>query len=460
MTQHKIIIAEDEGLLRTTLTAFLQEHGFSVTGFEDGRSAWEELNQQTYDILITDLNMPELGGMELAHEAKRINPEMIIIVITGYGAIATAVEAMRAGAFDYLTKPLINQEVLLTVNKALKQRRQQRQLDLYRYQAEQDTSSEQCIGVSEVMEEIRKQVAKVADSDATILIQGESGTGKEVIARELHRQSRRTAFPLIALNCAALPGNLLENELFGHEPGAFTGADQEKKGLLEMAHGGTLFLDEIGDMVLELQARLLRVLEEKQFRRLGGNRNITVDVRLIAATNQNLQQLIAEKKFREDLYYRLNVIGIMLPPLRERPKDIVPLLEYFLDEFRHNYHRPEVNITPTALVALQSYGWPGNIRELRNIVERAFLLCTNDMITEEQLLLTPATKTGCASVINSDIDFSLPLKELRQQVIDDLETRYLTVLLNNCGNNLSETARQAGLSRNALRDKLKKLHIS
>ncbi len=448
-----VLLAEDEGLLRDTLAAFLRDEGFAVTTAADGEEALALLHAREFAVLVTDLQMPKRSGLDLIREARACAPATIPIVITGYATIETAVEAMRQGAYDYLTKPVINRELLLVIRQALAQRDERQQLELYRYRDAQAGEVAALLGEAPALQAVRAQIARVAASDATVLIRGESGTGKEVLAQLIHRASARARLPLIALNCAALPAALLESDLFGHEQGAFTGAVAEKQGLLERADGGSVLLDEIGEMGLELQARLLRVLEEKQFRRVGGTRVIRSDVRFLAATNRALEEAVAQQQFRADLYYRLNVITMTLPPLRERGDDVVLLAEQVLARLGVRYKRT-VTFAADVPARLRQHHWPGNVRELQNAIERAFVLCAGATIDGSMLL--PATAGNAVPGVPAAVDCTRPLKAVRQELVDGFENNYLTCLMREHGGNLTHAAAVAGLSRLALREKLQK----
>lgn len=459
MPEARLLIAEDEPLLRETLAACLRDAGCTVDTAADGDAAHAQLARIHYDLLLTDLKMPGRQGLDLVRELPELSPGTLAIVITGFATIATAVEVMKCGAYDYLTKPVVNSEVVLTVRRALEQQTQSRALALYRYS--EQAGQPQLIGACPALTALRADIARVAGSDATVLMRGESGTGKEVVAGLLHRGSARAAFPLVAINCASLPEHLLESELFGHARGAFTGAVEDKTGLLEMADGGAVFLDEIGEMSPALQARLLRVLEERQFRRVGGTRTISVNVRFLAATNRDLAQAMAAGTFRADLYYRLNVVCLTLPPLRERGNDVLLLAEHCLARLRGQYRRPQAQLNESARAALLAHSWPGNVRELNNCLERALLLCPQDELTPEYLALAPAAAdhppAHPAGALPVNID--QPLKQARRILVAGFEERYLKQLMAAHAGNITHAAEQAGLSRLALREKLAKYHL-
>ena len=376
--------------MRLTLTALLKSEGHTLSQAGTGDAAIEKIQKNDFDVVITDLKLDQISGMEVLAASKKQNPQTEVIMLTGYGSIETAVAAMKAGAIDYLTKPIDAEELKLALERA--QERQQLKSEVARLRSvvEKETNFNpgNIVASSEAMHQVLEMVARVASTDATVLVQGESGTGKELIARALHQNSERKDGPFIPINCGALPENLLESELFGHVKGAFTGAHQNKKGLFEEADGGTLFLDEIGEMMPSTQVKLLRVLQDSEVRRVGANTGVKVDVRVVAATNQKLQQRVKENEFREDLYYRLQVIPIFLPPLRERKEEILPLVKHYLGVIAAKMGKPVKALAPGAAKALEDYSWPGNIRELINAVERAVILARAEEVVTEDFALT------------------------------------------------------------------------
>ncbi len=378
--EEKILIADDEEPIVFGLTELLKEEGYHVSAARNGREALDKLKKENFDLLLADLKMPKLDGLQILEAIKKENILTEVIIITGKGSIDTAVEAMKAGAYDYLTKPVEPDRLRTIIPKALEHHRLLMSHKALEQKIEQLTRYEDLIGQSSRMQNVYQLIGAVADSTANVIISGESGTGKELVAKAIHRKSGRRDQPFIAVNCSAFPENILENELFGHEKGAFTGALNEKPGCFEMADRGTLFLDEIGEMSLETQAKILRALEERRFRRLGGKKEIEVDVRVIAATNRNLKQALDEKRLREDLYYRLAVVEIDLPPLRERIEDIPVLINYFLDHFNDKNQKNIKGLTSACRDIFMKYPWPGNVRELRNVIERAVILSTSDKI--------------------------------------------------------------------------------
>lgn len=382
-----ILIVDDKDSMRTMLTETLIEEGHRVDSVENGGKALELVRNKSYDLVLTDLKMPDISGLQVLSQIKSIDSETAVILMTAYGTIEDAVTAMKNGAYDFITKPFDTEHLCVLINRALENRRMVAENTLLREELLGDHCIENIIGRSQKMIDLSGLVKKVAASDASVLLQGESGTGKELFAKAIHSLSHRSAGPYITINCAAIPSELLENELFGSEKGAFTGAIARKMGKFEIANGGTVFLDEIGDMEIALQAKLLRVLQQKNFERLGGTKTVDVDVRIIAATNMELSELIRLKKFREDLYYRLSVFPLNIPPLRERADDIEAMSKHFLIKFCRDMKKPEKKLTREALSLLEKYHWPGNVRELENTIERAVILAEGKHITPEELAI-------------------------------------------------------------------------
>lgn len=387
-TTGTILIADDEPNIRRVLEALFTRDGHEVITAENGRKALDVLSTNpNVEVLISDLIMPDINGVELLEAARQINPSISVLMITAHGTIKSAVDAMRLGAFDYITKPFDMDEIKVVVKKALERRQLVEENRDLRQQLRTTYKFDNIIGASGKMQEIFKMIEKVADSRASVLIRGESGTGKELIARALHYNSCRSQNPFVAVACVALSEQLLESELFGHEKGSFTGAAGQKPGRFEMAHTGTLFLDEIGDIPAPVQMKLLRVLQEREFERVGGIKTIKVDVRLVTATNQNLEKEVEEGRFRGDLYYRLQVVQIFLPPLRERKEDIPLLAEHFIEKYNKENNKDIKYVGPEALEMMLNYRWPGNIRELENVMERAIVLAESNanLITPDLL---------------------------------------------------------------------------
>jgi DNA-binding NtrC family response regulator len=415
----KILVAEDEQTLREGIVTAFRDRGWQVTEAADGAEAMERLENEVFDVLVTDYKMPHRTGLEVLKRSKMINEGTVAVVMTAYGTVESAIEVMKAGAYDYVLKPFELEELELKVERALEHRRMVARLQAYDRQSVIPTF-ENIVGESPQMKEIFRTIEKVAHSNATVLVLGETGVGKELVAEALHRNSSRANRAFVKMNCAALHESLLESELFGHERGAFTGAERQRTGRFELANEGTLFLDEIGNMTPGTQAKVLRVLQEREFERLGGSKTIKVDVRLVAATNKNLEEAIGRGEFREDLYYRLNVVSVTVPPLRERKEDIVPLTKHFIDRFAAELKKEVRGIEPSAVRLLKRHTWPGNIRELQNTIERAVLMCDGASIEPEDLSLF--ANHGSAEDNVSSLNLRLPpsgiqLDELEKQAI-------------------------------------------
>jgi two-component system, NtrC family, response regulator PilR len=381
----KILVVDDEQSLREVLSIMLKRAGYAVTCAADGEEAVEQLSKEIFDLVITDLRMPKVDGMEVLKAVKSASPETVVLVITAFATADSAVEAMKQGAYDYLTKPFQVDEVQLIIRNALEKRRLSTENMLLKREMASQSSFAQLVGQSDAMQKVFDLVRKVADSKSNVLICGESGTGKELVARAIHYNSARSTAPFVAVNCSAVPETLLESELFGHMKGSFTGAISNKAGLFEVANGGTIFLDEIGDTTPTIQVKLLRVIQEREFRRVGGNQDIKVDVRVVAATNKDLEKAVADGSFREDLYYRLDVIPIKLPPLRLRSGDIPLLVTHFLERFSKESGKPMPVLTPAAMHVLLAHEWRGNVRELENLIERVAAFSSGAPVTDEEI---------------------------------------------------------------------------
>jgi len=378
----KILVVDDEQSLQEVLSIMLKRAGYAVTAVSDGEEAIEQLQKEIFDLVITDLRMPKVDGMEVLRAVKSASPETVVLIITAFATADSAVEAMKQGAYDYLTKPFQVDEVQLIIRNALEKRRLTTENILLKREMASQSSFAQLVGQSEAMQKVFDVVKKVADSKSNVLICGESGTGKELVARAIHYNSARSPLPFVAVNCSAVPETLLESELFGHMKGSFTGAISNKAGLFEVANGGTIFLDEIGDTTPTIQVKLLRVIQEREFRRVGGTQDIKVDVRIVAATNKDLEKAVADGSFREDLYYRLDVIPIRLPPLRLRSGDIPLLVTHFLTRFSKESGKPMPVISPEAMQVLLGHEWRGNVRELENLIERVVAFSTGGPVTD------------------------------------------------------------------------------
>lgn len=458
MKKAKILIAEDHELSRENLSEVLRRHGYEVTAVEDGRQARDAFIEEKYDLVITDLKMPHLDGLQLLEFIQGINPENIVIIITGHGTINTAVEAMKLGAFDYVTKPLKDDLVTLTIERALSYVKLKEENIALKRNLKKKYDFDNMIGYSDGMKKIFDTIEKVASSDSTVMIYGESGTGKELVAKAIHFNSERINSPLIAVNCGAIPEELLESELFGHEKGAFTGAIRSRVGRFELANEGTIFLDEIGDMSPALQVKVLRVLQEKQFERIGGVKTLQVDVRIIAATNQDLEKAIAEKRFREDLFYRINVIPIHLPPLRERKVDIPMLANHFLRKFDKLKRKTVEKIAPEAMECLLRYPWPGNVRELENLIEMIVVLKEEGNIEvadlPDKIIMLPSAGGRISGIEITDQGINY------NELIDKLEKDLLSRALEKAGGAKNRAAKLLNLNRTTFVEKLKRFKIS
>ena len=448
----KILVVDDEGDARAPLVEYLTESGYSVIEVGHPDEALEIARKQHFDLVMTDLRMPGMDGVTLFKKLKELEPEAVGIIMTGFGTIESTVKAIKAGAWDYITKPFQLDETGIIVKRAIEYRRLQIENKGLKKQLLQTHASESLLGSSRAMEEVFQVVRKVADTEATVLLTGESGTGKELVARTLHGSSRRAGKPFVAVNCGAIPEELLESELFGHEKGAFTGAVAARTGLFEMADGGTILLDEIGDMSQNLQVKLLRVLQEREFQRVGGERTKKIDVRVIAATHQDLDRLVEEKKFREDLYYRLNVIQIKLPPLRERLEDLPLLAEHFMDKHGLRKNRQITGISPEAIDILSGYRWPGNVRELENIIERACILKGSGVITASEL-----PEKVFRNERKARISFRLPKDGINiTELLEEFENELIAQAMERSGGVKNKAADLLGIGRTTLVGKLKK----
>ncbi|MCW5828018.1 MAG: sigma-54-dependent Fis family transcriptional regulator [Deltaproteobacteria bacterium] len=452
-----VLIVDDEPMMRQSTQLVLQRHGFEVTTADSGRAGRESIDRLRPEVVLLDVKLPDMDGIDLLKEIKTLSPESEVIVMTGYGTVESAVDAMKSGAFHYITKPFQLDDLLNLLAKAREHHAlRQENLELKR-QLQTLSGFENFIGSSEKMQKIFSLIRRVADTDSTVLITGESGTGKELVARALHNLSRRRDKLLVAVNCGAIPEDLLESELFGHTRGSFTGAIANRTGRFVSAHGGTLFLDEVGEMSPNLQVKLLRVLQEKEVTPIGSEKTLKVDVRVIAATNQDLSKLIREDRFREDLYYRLNVIPIQIPPLRERRDDIPLLAKYFIDRFVREKNMPIRGITSGAMAALTDYSWPGNVRELENLMERTVVLKGEGVIDLADL---PEKLFGGEAAVVRSPAMALPQGGLDlKRTIEDFEDRLILSALDRTGWNKNRAAALLRIKRTTLIEKLKKRGI-
>ncbi|MBX3318662.1 MAG: sigma-54-dependent Fis family transcriptional regulator [Nitrospira sp.] len=455
MSQVHVLVVDDDPALREILQETLVRESYSVSTAEDGAGAVQAVKETVVHIVITDFQLPDIDGLEVIDRLSKLDAKIIPIVMTGFGTIETAVRAMKSGAFDFITKPFDLGTVAAVVRRAAEFHRLRQENHLLRRAVRDQYRLEQLVGVSEPMQQVLEFVQKVADSDSTVMIQGESGTGKELVARMLHFNSQRRDRPLVPVNCGAIPENLLESELFGHEKGAFTGATHARMGRFELAHGGTIFLDEIGEMSLPLQVKLLRVLQEREFERVGGNRTIHVDVRIIAATNQDLEAMVEERRFRQDLFYRLNVIPIVIPPLRERRTDIPLLIDHFLNRFNQSKHTQVVGLDDEALRLLTEYDWPGNIRELENMMERLVVLKKQGLLASEDLPQKISRKSMIPELKEQFIRLSEDGIHLSREV-EQYEKHLIMEALRKANGVTSRAAQLLHLNRTTLVEKLKR----
>ena len=456
MENEKILVIDDSPEIRNLFADFLRTEGYEVVTAEDGAKGISAIEKNFYDLILTDLKMPDTDGMEVLKYIIDHSPDSLCIILTGYGTVKNAVEAIKMGAFDYLTKPVKMDEILITFQRAFEYRNLKRENVHLRNQLKKKYRFENIIGDSEKMQKVYEVVEKVTDTESTVLILGESGTGKELVAKAIHYNSYRREKPFVPVNCAAIPSELLESELFGHEKGAFTNAIRMRIGRFELANGGTVFLDEIGDMNPMLQSKLLRVLQERQFERVGGIKTIRTDIRIIAATHQDLKALVQQRKFREDLYYRLNVIPLEIPPLRERKTDIPLLTHYFLDQFNKRKKKRIRGIREEAMTLLRQYDWPGNVRELENTIERVIILLDGDLITPQDLPDKFHEIRGIKPVQAAEIPESgISLDD----AVNDFERKLILQALMKTGWVKNKAAQLLNLNRTTLIEKIKRQNL-
>ena len=451
MTKPCILIIEDEKLIRWSLRQRFEEEGYIVEEAETASGGLEKLGDTVFDLVMLDYKLPDGTGLQVLRKIRETDCDIVVLMMTAYSNVEDAVEAMRLGAIDYVSKPFKMDALMLSVNKALETTRLKREVRDLRAKLQAEFGFDRILGECEAMKKLFGLIRDIAGSGAsTVFLRGESGTGKDLVAKAIHYNSDRANRPFMNITCTAITETLLESELFGHERGAFTDAKQQKKGLLELADGGTVFLDEVGDMPTALQAKLLRFLEEKTFRRVGGVGDIRVDVRVIAATNQDVDKLMRDGGFRQDLYYRLNVITIDLPPLRERGDDVRLIAEHYIDTFAKEFRRPVKGFAPDALACLMSYSWPGNVRELRNAIERAMLLCKSGEIGADDLVL------GRSEGAHPHVAFELPPAGVSLQTVEEQLVRQA---LARTGNNQTRAAKLLHLSRDQLRYRMERFGL-
>ena len=452
MKDYSILIIDDEEAQRNVLKGYLEKKGLKIFTASSGTEGVKSVQDNMIDIVLSDYKMPDITGLEVLEHVKKINPAISFIILTAYGTIENAVKAMRLGAFDYISKPVDLDELDLLLERIIENKNLKSEIELLKDQLKEKFKIDSFVSNSPRMEEVLSMASRAADSKATVLINGESGTGKEVLAKSIHFASSRKDKPFIAVNIPALPETLLESELFGHEKGAFTGAEKSKKGRFELADGGTIFLDEIGDIPLNLQVKLLRVLQEHQIERLGSSENINIDVRIIAATHQNLEQKIKDGSFREDLFYRLNIVSLNIPPLRERKEDILPLIDYFIDKYSKENNKQKRNLSKEAVDSLLKYNFPGNVRELENIIERSVVLSRNDIITLNDL---PNVVKG----FKAEKEVKVKEDETLVEQVEELEKKLIYDALSKANGNQSLAGRMLGLTERNLRYKMQKYDI-
>lgn len=443
-----ILVVDDEESIIRSLDGILTDEGFEVQRAFNGKAALERIEEEIPDLVLLDIWMPELDGLETLVRIKESCPGLQVVMMSGHGTIETAVKATKLGAYDFIEKPLSLEKVLLTINNALEHNRLEEEISLLK---EREKGRDRITGSSEAIRDLKEQIRIVAPTNAWVLISGENGTGKELVAHTIHRLSKRNSKPMIEVNCAAIPEELIESELFGHEKGAFTGAGAMKRGKFDLAHEGTLFLDEIGDMSLKAQSKTLRILQERKFERVGGSKTIQVDVRVIAATNKDLEAEIEKGAFREDLYFRLNVIPIKVPPLRERDEDISELIEEFAGTFSLDTNQPPKRFSEEAIRILQKYHWPGNVRELKNLVERLVIMTSSEEISAVDI---PPPFNSAAGV-SDDMEVSLSDFDTYREARARFEKAYIARRLREHNGNVSQTAEAIGLERSNLHKKIK-----
>lgn len=459
--KQKLLVVDDEPIICRTCFKILNDAGYDVKTLMSGSEALPVVEKEMVDVLLLDLKMPGIDGMEILKELKQVSPEIIIIIITGYATVDSAVEAMKLGAYDYISKPFTADELCIRVEKALEKRKLITENVYLRQELTERYKFSNIIGKSKVMQEVFRIIEKVAPTNSTILIRGQSGTGKELIARAIHHHSLRKDKKFIAVDCAALPETLLESELFGHVKGSFTGAIVSKTGLLEIANEGTFFLDEVGDLSPGIQAKLLRVLQEKEVRPVGGVRTIKIDVRLIVATNKELEKMIGQGQFREDLFYRLNIVPIFLPPLKERKEDIPLLVNHFLKIPNQKRYKKLKTVSPQAMSLLMEYNWPGNVRELENLIERLVVMIDDEVIKPEHLPLNMQDKKVCVNITppKTRIELKKIKKHIRAEAVKNIERAFLIDALNKNDWNISKSARAVGMKRQNFQSLVRKYKI-
>jgi len=460
MISKKILVIDDEEFIRINLKDIFTSEKYKVDVASLGKRGLNAIKTNQYDLAFLDINLPDMNGIEVLKEIKKIEPDLLVIIITGFASVESAVNAIKLGAYDYIKKPFKADAIKLITKLALETQSLKKKVIELETQQKEHSDISSIVGFSPEIDTLKNHISEIAKYDSeTVLITGESGTGKELVASAIHNLSPRKEKSFVEINCATIPENLLESELFGHEKGAFTNAYSKKIGLLEIAEGGTLFLDEIGEMSLSLQAKLLRVLENKKIRRLGSNKDLEIDVRIIAATNKNLKNAISESTFRNDLYYRLNVLRIEVPPLRARGSDIILLAEYFLNIFKKKFSKPVEKFDEQAKTVLRNYNWPGNVRELRNVLARTCILQNEKIIKSEHIAGDFIGSTRQLGLKICDEDFDLTQASY-EEILNNIEFKIISKAVSISDGNISQTAKLLQIPRETLRYKLTKLNIS
>jgi DNA-binding NtrC family response regulator len=459
MSSERILVVDDEVDLASSCQRLLQSKGYEVRVAGTGEEALDAVAREEFHLVLTDLKMPGMGGMELLRRLREEHPEILVVMMTAYSTVEDAVEAMGLGAVNFVPKPFTPDHLQIVIDKALEEHSLRRENRTLRDQLNRQYSFDNIIGKSPAMVQVFESIKKISETDISVLVSGASGTGKELIAQSIHAHSRRAGKAFVPINCGALPEHLVESEIFGYEKGAFTGAARAKPGLLEEADGGTFFMDEIGELPLPLQVKFLRVLEDGRFRRLGSNQEQEVNVRLVCATNRDLEQEVKDGEFREDLFYRINTFPIRLPPLRERRDDIPLLSDYYLQRYAEKNGREVSTISPEAMHLLMAHEWRGNVRELQNVIERALVLASGDTVRPQDLPPTVVAPDGSSADDHPGFYLHLPFKEAKERLVEEFEKRYIADVLKRFKGNISRSAEQIGIDRRSLHRLLAKYHL-
>ncbi|MBN1903286.1 sigma-54-dependent Fis family transcriptional regulator [Candidatus Sumerlaeota bacterium] len=456
---YHILVVDDEQIIRFVLHEALEKEGYIVDEASNGEEAVLKVRNVNFDLIILDIKMPVMDGIEALKEIRKIDPGIPVVMITAFGNSNVAMQALKEGAYDYFNKPFDVNEIRIVIKRALEKQKLQKQIEILETQLIQEHRFDRIIGTSQKMQEVFALIRKVITNDVTVLICGESGTGKELVAQAIHYHSERAKKPFIKVSCVAIPDTLLESEMFGYERGAFTGAHQTKIGKFELAQGGTFFLDEIGDMPLGLQVKLLRVIQERELERIGGNKTIKVDIRLVACTNRDLVESVKNQTFREDLYFRINVLPIYLPPLRERKDDIPLLVEHFIKYYNQKLGKHVVNVSDDVMRIIQQYPWPGNVRELENVIQRAIILSPGETITADLLPPNVHAEPVLEDISRITDDFDMPMPDRIQILTEKIEKKMIQAALAKSNNRRQETADLLGISRKSLHNKMQKYEL-